>query len=124
MKKSVFFLMAVVAVFTHETALAQSAKTETFKVYGNCGMCKKRIEKAIASEGITKVDWNADTKIMTVTYDSTKTSNDTIQKKIASAGHDTDKYTADENVYNKLPGCCLYDRKKADKQTDHSGHRH
>ena len=124
MKKLVFFLLAVVAVFTHQTVLAQSSKTETFKVYGNCGMCKKRIEKAVAGEGITKADWNVESKIMTVIYDSTKTSADTIQKKIASAGHDTDKFTAEEKVYNKLPGCCLYDRKKSGKQTDHSGHHH
>lgn len=64
------------------------------------------------------------TEEMVVAYDSTKISNDELQKKIASVGHDTDKYNADDKVYKKLPGCCLYDRKKTDNPNDHSGHQH
>ena len=87
-------------------------------------MCKKRIEKAAKLEGVTSAIWNVETKIMTVTYDVAKISNDDLQKKIAAVGHDTDKYAADDSVYSKLPGCCLYDRKKADKKDNHSGHQH
>ncbi|MDF2191339.1 heavy-metal-associated domain-containing protein [Paraflavitalea sp. CAU 1676] len=122
MKKLAFLILAVVAAFTHQTALAQDSKTETFKVYGNCGMCKKRIEKSATGEGISKAEWNVETKIMTVVYDPAKTSNAAIQKKIAAVGHDTEKEKAADSIYNKLPGCCLYDRGKTDKQTDHSGH--
>ena len=32
------------------------AKTETFKVLGNCDLCKTRIEKAVKVEGVTKAD--------------------------------------------------------------------
>jgi periplasmic mercuric ion binding protein len=124
MKKLAFLLIAVVAAFTYQTALAQDPKTETFKVYGNCGMCKKRIDKAAVGEGVAKADWNVETKIMTITYDPSKTTNAAIQKKIAAVGHDTEKEKAADSVYNKLPGCCLYDRSKADKQADHSGHQH
>jgi copper chaperone CopZ len=119
MKKLAFLLIAVVAAFTHQTALAQDSKTETFKVYGNCGMCKKRIEKAAAGEGIAKADWNVETKIMTITYDPSKTTNTAIQKKIAAVGHDTEKEKAPDTVYNKLPGCCLYDRKGGDSSAPH-----
>ncbi len=94
------------------TLFAQS-KTESFKVFGNCGMCKKRIEKAALTEGVTSAVWNKDTKILTVAYDSAKISNDQIQKNIATVGHDTEKMSADDKVYDKLPGCCLYERKKA-----------
>ncbi|MDF2188662.1 heavy-metal-associated domain-containing protein [Paraflavitalea sp. CAU 1676] len=124
MRTLVFLFMTVITSLTHQSVLAQDSKTETFKVYGNCGMCKKRIEKAAVGEGIAKADWNVETKIMTITYDPSKTTNAAIQKKIAAVGHDTEKEKASDSVYNKLPGCCLYDRSKADKQADHSGHQH
>jgi mercuric ion binding protein len=91
---------------------AQAEKTDTFKVYGNCGMCEKRIEKAAKVDGVTKALWNAESKIMTVSYNPDKVSSDAIQKNIADVGHDTEKYSADDKVYNELPGCCLYERKK------------
>ena len=47
-----------------------------------------------------------------IVYDPAKISNDDIQKKIAAVGHDTEKYTAIDSVYQKLPGCCHYERKK------------
>ncbi|GAA0564192.1 hypothetical protein GCM10009415_53170 [Chitinophaga japonensis] len=102
---------------------AQSAKTETFKVYGNCNMCKKRIEKAMTVDGVTKADWNVETKIMTVSYDPAKINNDAIQQKIAAAGHDTEKKNADDAVYAKLPGCCQYERKGGTTAPAHEHHR-
>lgn len=119
MKKLAFLLIAVVAAFTHQTALAQDSKTEIFKVYGNCGMCKKRIDKAAVGEGIAKADWNVETKIMTITYDPSKITNAAIQKKIAAVGHDTEKEKAADSVYDKLPGCCRYDRNGANSSTHH-----
>lgn len=122
MKQIKFLLMAVLA-FASMSAIAHD-KTDSVKVYGNCGMCKTRIEKAAKLEGVKKAEWNKDTKILTVTYDPHKVKLDDIQKNIAAVGHDTDKYSAEADVYKKLPGCCLYERKKADKPDDHSGHNH
>jgi membrane fusion protein, copper/silver efflux system len=90
---------------------AQTSQHATFKVYGNCEMCKDRIEKAARSiQGVTSADWNVDTKMMDVSYESTKTDVDKIQIAIAKVGHDTEMYRAEDEVYNALPGCCLYDR--------------
>ena len=86
-------------------------KTDSIKVYGECGMCKSRIEKALKHEGITTAAWDDETKILVVTYDPIKITNDDIQKRVAAVGHDTEKFKADDKVYKKLPGCCLYDRK-------------
>ena len=97
--------------FLCSSSFAQT-QTDTIKVYGNCGMCKNRIQKALKLEGITNAAWSPETKLLVVNYDASKISNDSIQKTIATVGHDTEKYTADDKVYNKLPGCCLYDRKK------------
>lgn len=93
------------------SSIAQT-KTETIKVSGNCGMCAKTIAKAATKGGATKASWNEDTKILTVSYDEAKTSNDAIQRKVAEAGYDTEKYTGDEKAYNALHGCCQYEGKR------------
>ena len=82
-------------------------KTEKFKVYGNCGMCKSRIEKAAKTvPGVESADWNKETKMLEVTFDDSKTDADKIELAIAEAGHDTDKNKAKDSVYGELPGCC------------------
>lgn len=85
-------------------------KTASVKVFGNCGMCKARIEKALKIEGITKADWDSKTKLLTVSFYDDKTSLKEIEKTIAGVGHDTQSIKAEDAVYGKLPGCCQYDR--------------
>ena len=87
-------------------------KTESFKALGKCGMCKDRIETGLKMDGVTKATWDEKTQMVTVTYDPSKTTVDAMQKKVASLGHDTDKYHAADDVYAKLPGCCHYERAK------------
>ena len=115
--KSIRLFLFITFSFAGISLFAQE-KTESFSVYGNCGMCKSRIEKAAKAEGATAALWSKDTKIMTVTYDASKTSNEVIQKKIASVGHDTEQFIAPEKVYEKLPGCCLYERKADTKKPE------
>lgn len=87
--------------------------TVSFTVYGNCGMCKQRIEGALKDvTGVHSTAWDADTQIMDLSYDPAVVSLDDIQKKIAEAGHDTDKYRARDEAYQALPGCCQYQRPK------------
>ena len=106
-------------------------KTETFKVYGNCEMCKKRIEKAANSvDGVKSATWDADTKMLTVQYDEHELakkgkSMDNVNMKIVEAGYDTEYYTADDKAYNALPSCCHYERKKQEPEHKHDdGHNH
>ena len=92
-------------------------KTETFTVYGNCGMCEKTIEGSLKGvNGINLGDWNKETDIMTVSYDPTAITLDEIKQKIADVGYDSDTHRAKEEVYNELPGCCQYDRPAPIKQ--------
>ncbi|GEP97728.1 heavy-metal-associated domain-containing protein [Chitinophaga cymbidii] len=122
MNKLLSLLVAMLAFVGTSGAFAQSAKKETFKVYGNCNMCKKRIEKAAAIDGVSKAEWSVETKMMTVSLDPVKVSSDAVQQKIAAAGHDTEKAKAADSVYAKLPGCCQYDRKGAAASAP--GHQH
>lgn len=111
---SAFTVNASAQVHEHAKATAdQSAtKTETIKVWGKCDMCKERIEKTVTTEGATSASWDAKTQMLTVSYDSLKTSKEALSKKLAAAGHDTEKFKATDEVYNKLPGCCHYERQK------------
>ena len=109
-----FLLLIYVALLFTATAQAQikNAKTTTLKVFGNCGMCKTTIEKAGSKKRLYKTEWNEETKMATITYDSKKSSADEVMKNIALSGYDNVNYLAPDNVYSKLHGCCKYDREQ------------
>jgi periplasmic mercuric ion binding protein len=114
MKTKVLSLVALF-VFGAITVFA-GKKTEKIEVNGACGMCETRIEKTVkAIEGVSKADWSKDTKILEVTFDDTKTNVDKIEKAVAAVGHDTPLYKASDDVYEKLPACCHYDRTEPKK---------
>jgi copper chaperone CopZ len=105
-------LVAITVLLSLTVCNAQikNSVTEKVKVYGNCGMCKTKIEKAGSLKNTAKVDWDADTQMATLTYDAAKTNQDEILKRIALSGYDSEKFLAPDNTYSKLPGCCQYDR--------------
>ena len=109
---SLKYLMTALAMlsFIASNAQIKNAKTESVKIYGNCGMCETTIEKAGNLKKTAEVDWNKDTKIVTITYDEKKTNQDEILKRIALSGYDSDKFLAPDDVYAKLPECCQYER--------------
>jgi copper chaperone CopZ len=92
---------------------AQTVKTETFIVKGNCGDCKERIENAADIRGVKISKWNEDSKVATITYDSTKVNLVKIKEAIASAGYEPEGMTANPKAYKKLPACCKYNDGKA-----------
>src|SRR5690606_40878193 len=113
--------------FTASNAQIKNAKTKTVKIYENCGMCKNTIEKAGNIKKVAQVDWNKDTKTAVLTYDSTKTNQDEILKRIALVGYDSDQFLAPDDVYAKLPECCQYERvnkpvAKAESKTETHDH--
>jgi periplasmic mercuric ion binding protein len=102
-------IITVISAFVSFSTFAQSKViTASIKVYGNCSMCKKRIETALDHNGIKKAEWSPKTKELNVVYNSSKISEKQIHEIIAKAGHDTDKVKAKEETYASLPFCCLY----------------
>jgi copper chaperone CopZ len=97
-------------------AQIKNQKTENVKISGNCEMCKKNIETAGNMKKVAAVNWNVDSKIAQITYDSSKTNPDEILKRIAEAGYENEKFAAKDEQYNKLHACCQYDR-NADKKS-------
>ncbi|CAM3484406.1 DUF3347 domain-containing protein [Sphingobacterium prati] len=96
-----------VSIFTY--GQHNTMTTQTVKISGNCGMCKKTIEKA-GNSADSKVDWNEDNQTANVSFDASKTSLDVVLKNIALAGYDNEKYLAPATTYAQLHGCCQYER--------------
>ncbi|MFO8022242.1 MAG: efflux RND transporter periplasmic adaptor subunit [Perlabentimonas sp.] len=101
----------------HGAMQSQDSQTEheesnhtSFKVGGNCGMCKDRIEKAaLTVSGVVSAKWEEDSETLHLSY-SQNASIDDIHSAIAKVGHDTEKAKAPDEVYAELPECCHYDR--------------
>ncbi|MBS1645127.1 MAG: TonB-dependent receptor [Bacteroidetes bacterium] len=105
------YLLLVLSLVISLSAHAQkNKKTESIKVFGACGDCKERIENAVHELGIKKANWDEQTQLLTVSYDSLRFSRKQIEQKVASVGHDTYDFQATDEVYENLPGCCHYDR--------------
>lgn len=112
MMKTKFLSAMVILVLCVTTVSAKSEKKEKFDVAGNCGMCKTRIEKAANSvSGVSTAVWNKESLKLEVTFDEEKTTIDKVHKAVAKSGHDTKLVKASDKVYDKLPGCCKYERK-------------
>jgi len=105
-------ILAIAASFSN--AQSKNVKT-TIKVYGNCTMCKNRIETALDTKGIKQAIWDPKTKELQVVYVSAKITEKEIHELVAAVGHDTDKVKANDEVYAELPFCCLY------RDHDHKG---
>jgi periplasmic mercuric ion binding protein len=82
-------------------------KEVKIKTSAICGMCKERIERNLAFEkGVKEANLSLDDKVVTVTYNPSKTDVSKIKANIAKTGYDADEITADAEGYNKLPSCC------------------
>lgn len=116
MKTKLFYTLTIILLSCFSTNLfAQKTATASIKVYGNCGMCKMRIQTALDFPGIKTSEWSAETKTLEVVYNPKKIDEQKIHELVAGVGHDTDKVKAKDEVYAKLPFCCLY------RDHDHSG---
>lgn len=109
MKTLKLFLFSSLFILFAQLVNAQT-QTSTFKVAGECGMCKKKIETAAKSAGATYALWDVSSKALTVKYNSKKADEAKIQESIATVGYDTPKYKATDEAYNKLHECCKYER--------------
>lgn len=135
--KSISRILMVITILLssiNNFAQIKNLKTETVKIYGNCGMCKTTIEKAGNVKNVATVEWNKDTKMATLSYDDKKTTPNEILKRIALAGYDSDKFLAPDDTYAKLPECCQYNRDlkpiaksnttSMDMKNEHVNHNH
>ena len=110
MKTLKIFFVLILFASSGSMVSAQSIKTESIPVSGNCGMCKATIEKAAKTAGAKEANWNAEKKVLTVKYSSSSSNAAKIQNAIAAAGYDTRDVKATNEAYERLHSCCQYDR--------------
>lgn len=107
------FFAVLCSVFAYsQDKTKKEVKTIEFKVQGNCDQCKKRIENAAFIKGVKNAVWNADTKVLKVTYRADKVNEQQINDAVAKSGHETELSKASGAAYSELPTCCKY------KETD------
>lgn len=102
-------LIALATLFSANVNAQKAKNTEeiTIKTSTQCGMCKQRIEKAMAYEkGIVSSELNVEKAIFTVVYKPSKTTPEKIRIAISKTGYDADDVKADPKAYEGLPGCC------------------
>ena len=106
--KKILVVICLLLIGITTQAQKKNAKS-TIEVDGVCMMCKKRIEKAaLSTKGVKFASWDLKTHKLTLILDERKTNIKTIQKNIASAGHDTKGIKATEHAYNSVAPCCKY----------------
>ncbi|MGB3005016.1 MAG: carboxypeptidase-like regulatory domain-containing protein [Chitinophagaceae bacterium] len=120
----IFILLFILSVSIEGEIQAQrnTDTTVSFKVSGNCAMCKSRIETEVKNNGAKSADWNSESQMLKVNFNPLKTTKEKLQQKIAAVGHDAEPYLAPDEVYNTLPDCCLY--RDAEKMAEHNSAHH
>ncbi|TXH22209.1 MAG: TonB-dependent receptor [Chitinophagaceae bacterium] len=106
MKNILFVVLILISINIH----AQTLTPITFHAKGDCEMCKERIEEAAKKAGAKNVHYDLSKQLVSAKIDAQKTTLDAVEKSVADAGHDTEKFKAPDEVYSKLPDCCHYIR--------------
>src|SRR5690554_6772614 len=106
--KTVFMAFTLLMVSFSAISQNKNQKAE-IEVNGVCNMCKERIEKAaIRTKGVKSAVWDVHTHQLAIIFDENKTSIKQIENQVAGVGHDTENFTAPQEVYEQLHACCKY----------------
>jgi mercuric ion binding protein len=112
MKHKVISILAIFFFLGISGFSFSQEKKETFTVFGNGALSKARIERtALSLKGVKNAFWDEETKIITVTFNESKTDVQKIQVEIAKTGFDTGNVEASDEAYNNLPVDCQYRKK-------------
>lgn len=117
MQKKIQLLVTALAVFivlsfSGKVFSQEEKKTETISIQTSavCNMCKERLESKMAFvKGVTGVQLDNKTKVLSVTYKPEKTSPEKLRTAVTKIGYNADEMPADKKAYNRLPACCKKD---------------
>ena len=105
-------LLLIVTLSTQAQEKKNKNAKYTIEVNGNCEQCQRRIQKAAYSvTGVKSAIWDVETHQLSLILNEEKSSLFDVKNAIAKAGHDVDDVKATKEAYEKLPNCCLYERK-------------
>ena len=68
----------------------------------------RRLQRTL--KGVISANWNSKTKQLALVFDDKSTSVEKVQKAIAAVGYDAGNVKASKAAYDKLPGCCKYQK--------------
>ena len=106
MKKIIIALFSILTI----NAWAQTQTADIFtsaQCIGDC--CKERIEEEMQfTKGVTAVNLDIESQVLTVTFKTKKNSVEKIREIISGIGYDADDVEADKKAHDKLPKCCQH----------------
>lgn len=74
-------------------------------------MCKTKIEETLSyTTGVKFGEWDVESKMLVVKFNSKKTSLDKIKQVLADIGYDSETHRATQKAYDDLHFCCKYER--------------
>lgn len=110
--KKVLYLIAIISVLIYScTGNSTTGVEKSVKVWGNCEKCKTRIESACQLKGVSKAEWNVDSKLLVLKLDTNTIKVSEVLKNLSNAGHDNESFFANDYAYSSLPECCQYERR-------------
>jgi hypothetical protein len=104
-------LMAIALLLLSVTAAnaqIKNTKTENRKIFKLRYVWNEYRRQGAST--VAMVDWIKTVKWLQLPTTQKKTNSDEILKRIALAGYDSEKFSAPDDVYDNLHGCCQYDR--------------
>lgn len=110
--KTMIALFAIILISQSSVMAGKKKEVKEIKILTTavCGMCEDRLEHNMKFEkGVTAVDLDLPSKIITINYRADKTNPDKLRKAISNIGYDADKVPANQKAYDKLPACCKKD---------------
>ncbi len=93
------------------TSKKPTEKDSIVHVWGNGNECKLIIDKAAMISGVSKADWDINSKLLTLRIDTVQTSLDMVLNSVAKSGYDNEKFYADDYAYGALEPSCQYERR-------------
>ena len=103
MRLLIIFCFVSFSFFSYAQQSPTNNDEASLEVLGNCGICKKRIEKAAFSvKGVKYASWDIPSGQLRLIYNGKKTNLDVIEMQIAGSGHDTENHETTLETYNLL----------------------
>jgi mercuric ion binding protein len=109
MKRITSLLVALFLLtgYANSATFLNNDKEVKVKTSAKCKMCKSRLERNLGlSKGVSDAKLNLDDKVLTVSYNPKKTSEEKIREIISKTGYQADNIPAVESAHDKLPKCC------------------
>ena len=107
MKKLIIILFSTLTV--NAWAQKETVKILTSAPCVDMLCCKEKIEEEMQfTRGVTAVDLEIETGVLTVSFKTKKTDIDKLRQVISSIGYNADDVKGNQKAHDKLPSCCQH----------------